>query len=183
MEENFETIKSKVQKLNALVERGEEGESLAAKRVLSNLLKTYNLTLQDVLGMSEEKREYDFTVSCEEERTILSHCYFYVSGKDTVNIRVFKERKKCSMELTAYEYAEIKNLYDWHKSQFSKEKQRMLNDLTSAYIIKHRLFPEIHDNKEPKDLSSIDLERARRIMLVEGTLDDDRYTKMLEGKR
>ena len=50
----METIKSKILKLQALVERGENGEATNAKRLLDKLLSKYGLTIDDVLAEKEE---------------------------------------------------------------------------------------------------------------------------------
>lgn len=51
----METIKSKILKLQALVERGENGEATNAKRLLDKLLSKYGLTIEDVLAEKKKR--------------------------------------------------------------------------------------------------------------------------------
>lgn len=60
MEKDFESIRSKVQKLQALAERGEKGEALNAKRLLDQLLAKYGVSLEEIVSeelyISQRKR-------------------------------------------------------------------------------------------------------------------------------
>ena len=62
MEKDFESIRSKVQKLQALAERGEKGEALNAKRLLDQLLAKYGVSLEEIVEAQEEKQQYTFNV-------------------------------------------------------------------------------------------------------------------------
>ena len=57
MEKDFESIRSKVQKLQALAERGEKGEALNAKRLLDQLLAKYGVSLEEIVEAQEEKQQ------------------------------------------------------------------------------------------------------------------------------
>lgn len=55
MEKDFESIRSKVQKLQALAERGEKGEALNAKRLLDQLLAKYGVSLEEIVRSTGRK--------------------------------------------------------------------------------------------------------------------------------
>ena len=54
MEKDFESIRSKVQKLQALAERGEKGEALNAKRLLDQLLAKYGVSLEEIVHLQRK---------------------------------------------------------------------------------------------------------------------------------
>lgn len=49
MDKDFESIRSKVLKLQALAERGEKGEAINARRLLDQLLAKYGVSLEEIV--------------------------------------------------------------------------------------------------------------------------------------
>lgn len=183
-DKEFESIKSKILKLKALAERGERGEAINAQRLLDKLLRQYGITLEDVIENTEEKKWYKFACRKKYEQKLLHQCYFKVLNKSEVNY--IKGTGSIYYQLTAYEFAELSNLYDWHKAQLNKEINRMIDDFTSAYIIKHRITSDdsgsSSDDDEDKPLTKEDLERISRITKLMYQVEDTSYCKMLEQK-
>lgn len=62
MDKDFESIRSKVLKLQALAERGEKGEAINARRLLDQLLAKYGVSLEEIVEAQEEKQPYTFNV-------------------------------------------------------------------------------------------------------------------------
>lgn len=62
MDKDFESIRSKVMKLQALAERGEKGEAINARRLLDQLLAKYGVSLEEIVEAQEEKQPYTFNV-------------------------------------------------------------------------------------------------------------------------
>lgn len=78
---SFETIKSKLRKLQALAERGYKGEAEAAKRMLDKLCKQYGVSLDEVLDR-EKKSRYRFNVGrAKIYLNLFMQCYANVTGK------------------------------------------------------------------------------------------------------
>lgn len=182
-DKEFESIKSKILKLKALAERGERGEAINAQRLLDKLLGQYGLTLDDVIEKTEERKWYKFACRKKYEQKLLHQCYFKVLNKSEVSYS--KGRCGIYYRLTAYEFAELSNLYDWHKAQLNKEISRMIDDFTSAYIIKHKITSDDYgDNSDDdgKPLTKEDLERISRITKLMYQVEDTSYCKMLEQK-
>ena len=57
----YESLKSKLQKLQALVDRGEAGEAENAQRAIERLCSEYGINLDEVLDFAS-KRKYTFEV-------------------------------------------------------------------------------------------------------------------------
>ncbi len=90
------------------------------------------------------------------------------------------------MELTAYQFAEISNLFFWHKNNLKKDIEQTQQLVFEAYVQKHRIFRDRSNDPEDaeEELSSqpIDLRRLQAVVAMMGTLNDNHYHKMIEGK-
>lgn len=185
-DKKFESIKSKILKLHTLAERGEQGEAENARRLLENLLQSYGLSLEQILGEKEEKRWYKFKVSRVWEKTLLHQCYFRILN---VNKTSYKESRGCIMyELTAYEFAELQNYFEWHRSQCNRELKKLCEEFAEAYIIKHNISSNVvgddteEGEEDMKPLTPEQKARAWRIMNLVNTVENTSYHKMIENK-
>lgn len=182
-DKEFESIKSKILKLKALAERGEKGEAINAQRLLDKLLGQYGITLDEVIEKTEERKWYKFACRKKYEQKLLHQCYFKALNKN--ELQYSKGSGGIYYQLTAYEFAELSNLYEWHKAQLNKEMKRMIDDFTEAYIIKHKITSDnCDDNSDDEDrpLTKEDLERISRITKLMYQVEDTSYCKMLEQK-
>ena len=118
-DKNFESIKSKILKLHSLAERGEQGEAANARRLLEKLLNSYGLTLEQILAEKEEKHWFKFKATKRWEKKLCHQCYYKVMNVSQLSYKEYKGY--ICYELTAYEFAEIQNLFEWHKAQLGKE--------------------------------------------------------------
>lgn len=181
-DKEFESIKSKILKLKALAERGDKGEAINAQRLLDKLLRQYGITLEEVIEYTEEKKWYSFKCWKKYEEHILHQCYFKALD---MNECTYKKRGGTVFyNLTAYEYAELSNLYQWHKEQINREMKRMVDEFTEAYIIKHHLTSDTKEERsdDEKPMSKEDFERLSRIMKLVYNVEDTSYCKMIEQK-
>lgn len=180
MEKDFESIKSKVLKLQALAERGENGEALNAKRLLDQLLAKYGVTLEDIVGAQDAKDRYTFNVKENGYGlTLFFQCYFKVTGDKRMSYG--KYRRYIAVDLTKLQYVELKYLYDWHYKQLSKEIKRMQKEFTEAYIQKHKIFNTREDDSdsEDKELTPEDIERLLRVLRYMDSVEDTSYHKQI----
>lgn len=180
MEKDFESIKSKVLKLQALAERGENGEALNAKRLLDQLLAKYGVTLEDIVGAQDEVDRYVFNVKENGYGlTLFIQCYFKITGEKRMSYG--KHRRYISVDLTKLQYVELKSLYDWHYKQLSKEIKRMQKEFAEAYIQKHKIFNTREDDSdsEDKELTPEDIERLLRVLRYMDSVEDTSYHKQI----
>lgn len=184
--QSFESIKSKLRKLQALAEKGYKGEAAAAKRLLDKLCEQYGVSLEDVLDQ-EKKTRYRFEIGKGKIwLDLFMQCYANITGNR--ELRYIRETNSIirGVELTAYQFAEISNLFFWHKSNLKKDFEQTQRLVFEAYIQKHRIFrdrsndPE--DAEEEQSNQPIDLARLRAMVAMMETLNDNYYHKMIEGK-
>lgn len=183
--QSFESIKAKLRKLQALAEQGCEGEARNAKLLLDRLCKQYGVSLEDILDQEKTERYYFEVGKGKIWLDLFMQCYANVTGKG--ELKYYREsNSRISLILTAYQYAEISNLFSWHKANLKKDIEQSQRLVFEAYIQKHRIFRDrSNDTEEDKgehDRQPIDLAHLRAIVAMMGTLNDNYYHKMIEKK-
>ncbi|WP_320980004.1 DUF2786 domain-containing protein [Bacteroides sp.] len=175
----MDKIIDKLKKLLALAERGYQGEADNARRILEAELLKHGLTIEDVC--SDNRRERIFKYNSKAERTLLIQVILnYLGSKHKAfNESTYNGKSKIvRIELTDLEYIDIQDMYEFHKSHFRKERNRLLKDMLNAYVQKHKIFdsdPEDSDREE-KD---IDWEELRRIFTLSASMEDVAYRKSI----
>ena len=176
----FESLKDKLKKLKALAERGCGGEAENAQRLLERLCAANGIDL-GLLNDEEKKSRYTFNIGCNRVfKTLFAQCYCKVSNSLRMSYRQ-ETRSEISLELTQVDYAELKGLYEWHKANFEKELEDIKKTIIHAYCQKHRLYPESpSETSNDKPLTEKDLEMLRKVMKMEGLLNDKTYQHLIE---
>ena len=162
MDKDFESIRSKVLKLQALAERGEKGEAINARRLLDQLLAKYGVSLEEIVEAQEEKQPYTFNVKENGYGfTLFTQCYFNVTNEKRMSYR--QRRRYVTVELTKMQYVELQALYDWHYKQ------------------NHRIFGKHGDDnsEEERELSPEDLQRLLRMLNYMDSMEDTSYYKQI----
>lgn len=182
--QSFESIKSKLRKLQALAEKGYNGEAEAAKRLLDKLCKQYGVSLEDILDR-EKKNCYRFEIGKGKIwLDLFMQCYVNVTGSK--ELQYIRESSSIirGVELTAYQFAEISNLFFWHKANLKKDFEKTQRLVFEAYVQKHRIFRDRSndpkDAEEEQESKPIDLARLRAILAMMDNLNDNHYHKMIE---
>lgn len=180
---DYESIKSKLKKLLALAEGGVGGEARNARKLLERLCEQHGVSIDELLD-TEKKQWYDFKVGGRKiDKNIFFQCFFKVTNAREVNYRQSPYAKaSLSVELTAYQYAEIKSMFDWHKANFQKEVDNMLDTLFHAYCSKLSLYSDNPNDDEDYHLTPDDLRRIIAIRAMRETLNDNSYFKQIENK-
>ena len=90
-------------------------------------------------------------------------------------------RQDYYIELTEYQYLEIKNIYEWHAAKFREELDNMKKDLVDAFVMEHNLTSDDNSDSQDEDFTFTkeDLERFERIMMMQQNLGRERYYKMI----
>lgn len=181
----YESLKSKLLKLSRLADSGDTHEARNARYAIERLCSQYGISIEEITAEVQESKWYDFEVG--RSKTMLSlfaQCYFSVTGKKRLDYRQIPGRSKVSVNLTAFEYAELKSMFVWHKSNYNAEHKKMEDTLFQAYIHKHGLFCSHSDDdgedKEETKLTPELIERIKRIIHMKQTLSDTHYHKMIE---
>lgn len=180
MAAQLESILDKARKVLALAERGVGGEALAAKAALDALLKKHGLTIDDLRTTRRVERK--FTIRGKEERSVVLHCLLKMFGREsdvTKSAGKYKRDPAVYVEMSDVEYLDFKPFFAFHMRQYRKERKKLMDTITTAYVNKHRLFAD--DGPEaPKDMSDIDWETLYQVMKVSHTMDDVSYYKVIE---
>lgn len=186
MEKNsnqYESIKNKLLKLQALAEKGYKGEAENAKRAIESLCAKYGITLEEILCEEQVKR-YEFEIGRYGYMlTLFVHCHGVVTNERTLSYRR-RSRSKIAVDLTPLQYAELCNLFNWHKANFLKDLEAMQQTIIEAYVNKHNLFAQCDDEEAPEiELTPARLRHIQAILAMQGELGDNKYYKMLEAAK
>lgn len=180
MENNkqYESLKEKLKKLQALAERGWQGEAENARRLLEKLCRQYGISLEEILDDSQVKR-YTFTVGRKKMYvTLFVQCYAKVTNHRSMSYHQLS-RSEIRIELTALQYAELKNLYEWHKANLERDLEDIKKTVVDAYVMKHALFREKRSDKET-ELTPEDIVYLKKMLKMQNILNDNHYQKLLE---
>jgi hypothetical protein len=173
----MESIIDRLKKIQSLAERGEDGEALTARAMLSNQLTKYGLTLDDL--SNEEMEYYTFSFKTVDERTIMQQCVFNLLKVN--HFKFWGYGKKMEMELTKWQYLELKPFIAFHVKQYRKELKQHLQALVMAYVSKHDLFSGIEqDSEEPREMTEDYKAIIRKARKIAESLDDATFRKQLE---
>lgn len=181
----YESLKNKLLKLSKLADSGDTHEARNARFAIERLCSQYDISIEEITAEVQESKWYDFEVGCSKTMlSLFAQCYFSVTGKRRLDYRQIPGRSKVEVCITAFEYAELKSMFFWHKSNYNAEHKKMEDTLFQAYIHKHGLFCSHSDDdgeeKEETTLTPELLERIRRILHMKQTLSDTHYHKMIE---
>ena len=75
------------------------------------------------------------------------------------------------------------SLFEFHSSQFKKERSKLLKNLTSAYIQKHEIWGQSDDKdreNKPRKEESINWDDVKTILALADAMEDVSYHKQLE---
>lgn len=180
---DYESIKSKLKKLLALAERGVDGEARNARKLLERLCEQYGISIDDLLD-NDKKEWYVFDVGSRKIfKNLFVQCYCCVVGTHEMTYRSVGN-SKIGVELTAYEYAEISAMYQWHKENFKKDMENMMETLFISYCSKHDItsHAERTEDTPRKSMTRDEFNRLRAALFMQDSLNNNYYRKQLENK-
>ncbi len=182
----YESIKQKLLKLQALAEQGYRGEAVNAKRAIETLCAKYGITLDEILGEEQEVKRYEFEIGRYSYMlTLFVHCHGKVTGNRRLNYRQ-RSRSVIAVDLTPLQYAELCSLFEWHKANFQKDLQAMQKTIVEAYVNKHNLSAARDDDEEESpelSLTPAELRHLQAVLAMQCELGNNTYHKMLEAAK
>lgn len=179
----MERITDKLKKLLALSERGYGGEAENARRLLEEHLRKYGMTLEDICDNKTMRRTFKYRN--KEERSIIIQVFLSVLGSksEAFNESTYNASKKAIyIDLTDLEYAEISDMVTFFKSQFNKEKKRLMKDILHAFVNKHNIFDCTPNDEDRERDTEIDFEELMRILSLSNRMEDVTYRKSISNK-
>lgn len=171
-----EKLKSRIEKLKTLAERGVGGEKKTAEKKLRKLLDDNDITLEE---LSEEEAKYHlFKYRGKHEKRLLKQCIYKVMGAadHTAFYRTTGEREKVGIYCTKAQKIEIELEFEFYRNVFYEELQVFMG----AFIQAQKIFPEDAPKKDCDDLSELTEEDIRVMTMAEG-IERRTRTAMIEG--
>ena len=180
--EKYESIKAKLLKMQALAEKGCQGEAKAAKAMIEILCRKYGLAIEDILSEQVETRRYEFVIGKGKiYKTLFTHCHGKVMNKREMSYYQYSP-SKIALDLTPLQFAELSSLYEWHKDNFKKDLEQTMDTMVEAYINKHNLFSSDNHGTHEKELTNEDIKKITAMLVMMEQLSDNSYHKMIEQK-
>lgn len=131
-------LRERLEKLQALSERGVGGEKETAQNKLEELLRANGMTLED---LDDEKVCYFlFSYNGKHKAKLLRQCIYKILGA-AEEISFYRQRgtrQKIGVYCTAAQKIEIELEYEFYSRVFDDELETFLN----AFIQKQHIFPE-----------------------------------------
>lgn len=95
-----------------------------------------------------------------------------------------RDKATIAVELTAYEFAELRSMFFWHKENFKKDIDTLMDTLLISYCSKHNLHSQTKDEggAECKSLTPEEFAKIRAALAMQDCLNKTSYHKQIEGK-
>ena len=171
-------VLERIKAVQALAERGADGEKESAAALLERMMKKYGITETEIAAERRELAWFRFKTPIE--RKLLNQIIYTVTGRiasGCVGRYTNRPRKMVGIECTAAERLEIEISFEFYKAAFEKEFDRFY----SAFLHKNHIFPE-HAIDQIPDTGEIDLEEAGRISaMMEGMEEHTRRKALGNG--
>ena len=163
-----ETLREKIRKIKALIDKGTPGEQIAAKNLLNKILQRYDLFLDEILEEEKSEREFSFPRD-RYERRIFFQCLGIALETSDIRYRINKTESRVKVDMTRVQYLDFLETYNWYLRAFRKRVKKSMDIFTSAFIQKNNLFPPRNGEDEVK--SSLTPEELKRLMAVSALAD------------
>ena len=173
-------IKSKLQKIRALAESTSfEHEKESALKMLEKLMKKHGITEGEL--DDEAVSMQDFRFKDKREEALLMQIVFTVLNTMKYKASYLYHRgnkvaKKLGVECTVSQKLEIEFLFGFYRKLYQQEEKRLF----SAFLHKHKLFPDIADAyTEP---TAADAEELLRLAAMMHGMEDKSPQRRLTAK-
>ena len=173
----METIIEKLKKIKELADRGYRGEAIAAKRMLEQLLKKHNLTIDDI----EDSRRIHckFKYNGRLSKKLLIQIIASVCERDVDIFRHKSVRNALFVELSQIEKLDAEERLEFHKSLFNRELKKSESAFFRAYIHKHSLFSACPSDGSDSG-EKLSKEELEAILGAMSNLEDVSFHKSLQ---
>lgn len=155
-----ERLLEKIRKVQALANRGADGEKQSAAALLDKLMKQYGI---DEAEIAEERLEKCFfRYKTPYERKLLVQVIYTVTGKipfKCVGSYSGRARKQVGIDCTAAERLEIEFSYEFYKAVLEEEMERFY----SAFLMKNDIFPP--DSKKAEEIPAAEISQSEAFKL------------------
>ena len=163
-----EKLKSRLNKLRELAERGVGGERQSAQKKLEELLEHNNITISDL--RQEDIKFYLFSYTDSFTEKLLSQCIVKILGIDAQFYKVKRTRNKLGIYCTPAQKVEIDLDYDFYSHLFFEE----VDILLTAFIQKQDIFPPDSVAKDMSTLTESELKKFKKALMMGQNIEKQR---------
>lgn len=167
-------------KLKALSEKGVGGEKINAEKMLSDLMKKHNLSIEDIEG--EKKQDYFFRIKKGDERLwlqIVCRVNPEIKKYGEIPSKKIKElglKGNYIITCTTSEYIEIESMLSVYKRLYKEE----LDLFFTAFCNANDLLVYVKNPKSVKDLNDEELEKYLRMKKLASSIKTETFRKQIE---
>ena len=171
---------------------GIDGERESAKERLEVLMKTYGITLEEIIGEEKQKQVLHFKKGSRDGyKLLLFQLIGYVINNDKIlpHIRSkslhLKGYGDVVIDLTDEQYAKIVRLYKHFEPLLTKEyreHKKREKVIINAFINTNDLFPEKNTSNPRVALTQEEKEEMLRVMELSKSMKANPYVQTLHGK-
>lgn len=180
-------IDPKLLKIVALAKHGIGGEKEAAIRLVRRICEREGIEFDDVMSESNEFKKYDviFKWKNKVERQIVVNCIWHFAlSPEHHELGAWNYDKSFEYTTTPSKHLETVNAVDIYLKAFRKEQKKIMQDLMSAFLSKHRLFREFDlpsDKDDDDDDEPPDIDKLMRQKAIMDGMDDVEIRKQIGG--
>lgn len=163
--------KELILKVAALAQQGVGGEKTNAEAMLHRLLKSNNMTLEDLESAKNSKRERMFFIGKPYFKSLLAQIIFKVLNVNNYSITDYKLLKKIGVNLTDGEFVRVSMLFEIYSAALQRERQRLIKRhaeerkiLFTAFIHKHELYSNQPNKNKKTALSEDEISKILQAM-------------------
>ncbi len=173
-----ERLLQKIKRVQALAERGVDGEKDSAAALLETLMTRYNITEEDISAEREELAWFRYKT--ELERRLLLQVIYSITGKcaaGCVGTRSGRHWKQVGTECTAAERLEIEISFEFFNAAMKSELERFY----TAFVNKSRIFPPPDKAGFAPPPDEMSKEEALKLAAMMEGMDRHTRRKMIES--
>lgn len=172
-------IDPKLLKIIALAKNGIGGEKDSAIALVKKICEREGLDFEEVMSERSEFREFDLLDikwrNKLEKQIVINVIYKYALSTEHATCRLYDFDKSARYTTTPSKHLETANAIQVYLQAYRKELKRIQEDIMSAFLDKHEIFPEWElpsDQKKKQKKEKVDFKRMMRIAGIAEGMED-----------
>lgn len=155
------SIHERLVKIKQMADRGVMEERKVAKRLLNDLLKKHDMTIEELTT--------DQTSTCwlrykyPYERDLIIQILCRILDTNRLSILKRKGRKVIGIGLTPRQHAEFNEFWSTYRKPLTQEVHAYIDSVFHAFCSKHRLFSS-HTKESSEVVTDEEIQRLRQVL-------------------
>jgi hypothetical protein len=169
-------------KLQALAQKGVDGEKLNAEKLLEAHLQRHNLTMDDITG--DETNEYYFTIDNDDEVKLWQQIVAVIDKNikkykfDKKTIKTYALKGNCMLQCTPAQYIEIESMFVTYKRLYAQEIKVFYRAFLTANDL--LVIPDTtKDNTDYSTMSKDEISNLLRASAMASSIKTETHRKQL----